>query len=68
MSDLNIISWNVRGLNTPVKRTRCLEFLHRKAIAIALVQEAHLKEEDVSRFQNYKLLAYSCVPNKSKVC
>lgn len=68
MSSLNIISWNVHGLNTPVKRTRCLEFLNRKAVSIALIQESHLKEADVNRFQNktYKLLAYSCAPNKTK--
>lgn len=68
MSSLNIISWNVRGLNTPVKRTRCLEFLNRKSVSIALIQESHLKEADVNRFQNknYKLLAYSCASSKTK--
>lgn len=58
----------MRGLNSPVKRTRCLEFLRRKDVSIALLQETHLKDEDVHRFQNktYKILACSCALNKSK--
>uniref|UniRef100_A0A671W6Z6 exodeoxyribonuclease III n=1 Tax=Sparus aurata TaxID=8175 RepID=A0A671W6Z6_SPAAU len=53
----NVMSWNVRGLNSPVKRTKCLEFLKRKEVSIALIQETHLKTNDVHRFQNrfYKL-------------
>lgn len=58
----------MRGLNSPVKRTRCLEFLRRKDVSIALIQETHLKDEDIHRFQNktYKILACSCALNKSK--
>lgn len=68
MAGLSILSWNVRGLNTPVKRTRCLEFLHCKSTSIALIQESHLKREDIHRFQNknYKILAHSCSLYKSK--
>lgn len=67
--NFNVISWNSRGLaHSPVKRTRCLEFLHRKGASIALIQEAHLKQEDAERFQNknYKVLACFCALNKSK--
>uniref|UniRef100_A0A673G7W7 Uncharacterized protein n=1 Tax=Sinocyclocheilus rhinocerous TaxID=307959 RepID=A0A673G7W7_9TELE len=28
------LSWNMRELNSPVKRTRCLEFLRRKDVSI----------------------------------
>uniref|UniRef100_A0A3B1IKI8 exodeoxyribonuclease III n=1 Tax=Astyanax mexicanus TaxID=7994 RepID=A0A3B1IKI8_ASTMX len=68
MVSLNILSWNVRGLNAPIKRTRCLEFLHRNSVSIALLQESHLKREDILRFQNknYKILANSSALNKSK--
>ncbi len=54
---LNILSLNVNGLNSAVKRTRVLEYLHRKSISCALIQETHLKQSDVARFQNkyYKL-------------
>ncbi len=43
MHTLNILSLNVNGLNSAVKRTRVLEYLHRKSISCALIQETHLK-------------------------
>ncbi len=39
MHTLNILSLNVNGLNSAVKRTRVLEYLHRKSISCALIQE-----------------------------
>ncbi len=68
MHTLNILSLNVNGLNSAVKRTRVLEYLHRKSIYCALIQETHLKQSDVARFQNkyYKLAAFSCALNKTK--
>ena len=68
MTDINILSWNVRGLNSPIKRTRCLEFLHRKRVSIALIQETHLTATNVHRFQNkhYKIIADSCASTKAR--
>ncbi len=68
MHTLNILSLNVNGLNSAVKRTRVIEYLHRKSISCALIQETHLKQSDVARFQNkyYKLIAFSCAQNKTK--
>ncbi|KAL2081000.1 hypothetical protein ACEWY4_022853 [Coilia grayii] len=68
MADLNIITWNVRGLNSPIKRTRCLEFLHRKRASFAFIQETHLTESNVQRFQNkrYKVIAHSCAISKTR--
>ncbi len=44
-----------------------LEYLHCKSISCALIQETHLKQSDVARFQNkYKLAAFSCALNKTK--
>ncbi len=43
MHTLNILSLNVNGLNSAVKRTCVLEYLHRKSISCALIQETHLK-------------------------
>ncbi len=65
MSTFNNLSLNVRGLNSPVKHTRCLEFLRRRDVSIELL---HLKDRDVHRFQNKydKMLACSCALNKSK--
>ncbi len=44
-----------------------LEYLHRKSISCALIQETHLKQSDVARFQNkyYKLIAFPAL-NKTK--
>ncbi len=63
-----MLSLNVNGLIYAVKRTRVLEYLHRKSISCALIQETHLKQSDVARFQNkyYKLAAFSCTLNKTK--
>ncbi len=68
MHTLNILSLNVNGLNSAVKKNRVLEYLHRKSISCALIQETHLKQSDVARFQNkyYKLIAFSCTQNKTK--
>uniref|UniRef100_A0A3B3QJJ3 exodeoxyribonuclease III n=1 Tax=Paramormyrops kingsleyae TaxID=1676925 RepID=A0A3B3QJJ3_9TELE len=68
MANLNIISCNVRPLNSPIKRTRCFEFLHRKQIYIVLIQETHLTENNVQSFQNkrYKLIAHSCAFSKTR--
>ncbi len=57
----------MNGLNSAVKRTRVLEYLHRKSISCALIQETHLKQSDVASFQNkyYKLAGFSCA-NKTK--
>ncbi len=43
-----------------------LEYLHRKSFSCALIQETHLKQSDVARFQNkyYKLPAFFCALNK----
>ncbi len=64
MHTLNILSLNVNGLNSAVKQTRVLEYLHRKFISCALIQETHLKQSDVARFQNKE--TFSCALNKTK--
>ena len=46
------MSFNVRGLNSPYKRSKILDFLRRKKVDITLLQETHLKPDDVNRFQN----------------
>uniref|UniRef100_A0A671QCI0 Reverse transcriptase domain-containing protein n=1 Tax=Sinocyclocheilus anshuiensis TaxID=1608454 RepID=A0A671QCI0_9TELE len=62
------MSWNVHGLNSPIKRTKYLEFLKRNNISIALIQETHLKISDILRFQSrcYTCVVHSSASNKSK--
>uniref|UniRef100_A0A671S0N8 Endonuclease/exonuclease/phosphatase domain-containing protein n=1 Tax=Sinocyclocheilus anshuiensis TaxID=1608454 RepID=A0A671S0N8_9TELE len=66
--DINILSWNVNGLNSPIKRTKCLDYLRCKKVSIALIQESHLKSADVHRFQNkyFKVISSSSAVNKTK--
>uniref|UniRef100_A0A3B1K808 Endonuclease/exonuclease/phosphatase domain-containing protein n=1 Tax=Astyanax mexicanus TaxID=7994 RepID=A0A3B1K808_ASTMX len=56
------------GLNEPVKRGKSLDFLRKKTVDIALLQETHLKIADVHRCQNrhYMIAASSSAPNKTK--
>uniref|UniRef100_A0AAY5KPR7 Endonuclease/exonuclease/phosphatase domain-containing protein n=1 Tax=Esox lucius TaxID=8010 RepID=A0AAY5KPR7_ESOLU len=67
-NSINMMSWNVQGLNSLVKHTKCLEFLKRKEISIALIQETHLKTTDIHRIQNrfYKCVAHSSATNRTK--
>ncbi len=65
---INILSWNINGLNIPVKQTKCLDYIRSKTVSIALIQESHFKSVDVHCFQNryFKVIsAYSAV-NKTK--
>jgi len=68
MVKLSILSYNVRGLNAKVKRVKCLDLLRRKNVDIAFVQETHLREGDVSCFQNkqYKVVASDCGSSNSR--
>ncbi len=56
MHTLNILSLNVNGLNSAVKRTRVLEYLHRKSISCALINTfiTELNLIDLWRIQNTK--------------
>ncbi len=61
MHTLNILSLSVDGLDSAVEGTRVLEYLHRRSVSCALIQETHLEQSDVARFQNgyYRLIAFS---------
>ncbi len=43
MHTLNMLSLSVNGLNSAVKRTHVLEYLHRKSISCALIQRDTFK-------------------------
>uniref|UniRef100_A0A672NZ17 exodeoxyribonuclease III n=1 Tax=Sinocyclocheilus grahami TaxID=75366 RepID=A0A672NZ17_SINGR len=65
---INILSWNVNRLNSPIKRTKCLDYLRCKKVSIALIQESHLKSVDMHHFQNkyFKVIFSSSAVNKTK--
>lgn len=50
MSDLNVISYNVRWLGHPIKRKKILSQLKMFKCSIVLLQETHLNE-----YENKKL-------------
>lgn len=68
MTALNFISVNARGLNIPHKRTTVLEFLRKKNIDFAMIQESHLLRKDVGRLANkfYHSIATSSAATKCK--
>uniref|UniRef100_A0A674DJ93 Endonuclease/exonuclease/phosphatase domain-containing protein n=1 Tax=Salmo trutta TaxID=8032 RepID=A0A674DJ93_SALTR len=59
---------NSHGLNSAIKRTKCLEYIRRKNVDIALIQETHLKHSDVYRIQNryFKCVSHSLATDKTK--
>lgn len=46
MNKLNIVSYNVHGLNHPIKRKKILSQLKKLQCSIALIQETHLTETE----------------------
>lgn len=59
MNNYIVLSLNVRGLNSPFKRTKVLDFLRRKNVDVALLSETHLQPAYVHCMQNnhYKVVA-----------
>ncbi|MGL4646210.1 MAG: endonuclease/exonuclease/phosphatase family protein, partial [Cetobacterium sp.] len=68
MVNINILSLNVRGLNSPIKHTRVLDLMHRKKIDVAFLQEIHLTAMDTQRMQNrrYIPIISSCCKSKKQ--
>lgn len=46
---LKLVSWNVRGLHSPIKRQRVLSHLARLGADIACIQESHLTAEESAK-------------------
>uniref|UniRef100_A0A3Q3AK35 Endonuclease/exonuclease/phosphatase domain-containing protein n=1 Tax=Kryptolebias marmoratus TaxID=37003 RepID=A0A3Q3AK35_KRYMA len=68
MVALNLISINARGLNTPHEGTIILEFLRKKNMHFATIQESHLMHKDAGRMANkfYHPIATSSATTKYK--
>lgn len=45
-SQLNLISWNVRGINSPIKRRKILTYLKRQSTDVIFIQETHLSDAE----------------------
>lgn len=62
MSDLNIISQNVNGLNNCIKRNKILQQLKKEKGDILLLQETHLTQEEhrkLGRISNAQVFSSS---------
>uniref|UniRef100_A0AAX7U0C5 exodeoxyribonuclease III n=1 Tax=Astatotilapia calliptera TaxID=8154 RepID=A0AAX7U0C5_ASTCA len=51
-SRLNFVSWNVKGLNHPVKRRKVLSHIKQFKAAVVFLQETHLRDSDNSRLMS----------------
>lgn len=46
---INIVSWNVRGLNHSVKRRRVFSHLRQLRAGVVFLQESHIRSSDSGR-------------------
>ncbi len=62
------LSFNVRGLDNPVKRVAILDLLRKQEVHIAMLQETHIVRRDVNRLSNrvFHVVAHSSTTNKPK--
>lgn len=52
MSGLKLCTWNVKGIHTPVKRRKVLNYLKKENVQIALLQETHLNDKEHLKLQH----------------
>lgn len=48
---LNLCTWNVNDVHTPVKRRKVLTYLKGEGVQIALLQETHLNDKEHLKLQ-----------------
>ncbi len=60
-SNLTVVSWNVNGLNSPVKRSKVRTKLRRENNKIVFLQETHLSQNEHEKLKKfgYKNTFYS---------
>ena len=51
-STTRYLSWNVRGLNSPIKRSKVLSHLKRLIADVVFSQEMHLRDKDQVRLKS----------------
>jgi exonuclease III len=45
-NDFSLISLNINGINSPIKRHRLTDWLHEKDPIFCCIQETHLRDKD----------------------
>lgn len=62
-----VVTWNVKGLNTPEKRSMVLLDLHRQKADIAFLQVTHFRADSIPKLSNRNhLTAYHSCNTESK--
>lgn len=51
VTSIDLVTWNVKGLNHPIKRKKVLTHLKNMGADIAFIQETHLKMSDNTRLK-----------------
>ena len=66
----SLISLNINGLNSPIKRHRLTDWLHKQDPTFCCVQETHLREKDrhYLRMKGWKaIFQVNCLKKKAEV-
>jgi exonuclease III len=65
-NDFSLISLNINGLNSPIKRHRLTDWLHKQDPTFSCIQEAHLRDKDrhYLRVKGWKTIFQANGPKK----
>lgn len=55
MQKLKLISWNVNGLNSVIKRRHVFHWLGKQNCNVACIQESHIKKTETKYIKNKQL-------------
>jgi exonuclease III len=65
---MKILSWNIRGLNLPLKQKEIKKLIIHHKISILRVMETRVKLENFSKVANYMMPGWKVINNYSKHC
>jgi exonuclease III len=60
----SLLSLNIHGLNSPIKRHRLTELLHKQDQTFCCIQEIHLKDRHFLRVKSWKTIFQANCPKK----
>lgn len=65
MTEINCLSYNVKGLNSPFKRHKILKELHQYQADVVFLQETHLAQETcIKLYSKNSTWFYSDTPTR----
>lgn len=65
---MKLVSWNVRGINSPIKKAKILSHLKKLNADICLLQEAHLTDSEHKKLQTsqFAQIVFSSYSSKKR--